>query len=382
MIPYSRQSISKTDIQNVVKVLKSKIISRGKNIENFETELKKKFKSKHCLVVNNGTNALYLACKSLGLKKNDIVWTVPITFAATVNAALMCDAKIDFVDIDLKTFNINIEQLKKKLLSTPKSKIPKLLMIVHLGGNPVEMKKIFSLSKKYKFKIIEDASHAMGSSYMGQKIGSCKWSDICIFSFHAVKSITTSEGGAILTNKSLYCNKIRLMRENGLTSSLKSSGMINYNLIEPGLNFRISEVLAALGLSQITKLNRFVLKRNLIAKFYKSKIHNYPLKIQLVQKNSKSSYHLFIILLNEKFNMNDRDKIISILKKKKYYLNSHYKALHLSDYFKKLGYKRGDFPKAEYYSDNSISIPIYPQLTISQINLFLKNLKKLLDEKK
>ena len=382
MIPYSRQFISSRDIQKVTQVLKSKIISRGKNIQKFELQLRKKFKSKYSLTVNNGTNALYLACKAINLKKNDIVWTVPITFAATVNAALMCDAKIDFVDINLKTFNIDIKQLRKKLLFTPKSKLPKLLMVVHLGGNPAEMKKIHSLSKKYKFKVIEDASHAMGSSYMRDKVGSCRWSDICVFSFHAVKSITTSEGGAIFTNKLSYYNNIRLMRENGLKSSLKSSGMIDYNLISPGLNFRISEVLAALGLSQITKLNKFVLKRNLIANYYKSKINNYPLIIQDVKKNSKSSYHLFIIVLSKKFTIKNRDKIISILKKKNYYLNSHYKALHLTDYFMKLGFKRGDFPNAEYYSDNSISIPIYPQLTIRQINLFLKNFKKLLDEKK
>ena len=381
MIPYSRQSIDKNDISQVNKVLKSDIISRGKNIDKFEKLLKKKFNSKYCAVINNGTNALFLACKAVGLKKNDIVWTVPITFAATVNCALMCEAKIDFVDINKNTFNIDVEELKNKLSKTLKNQLPKVIIIVHLGGNPVDMEQISKLAKKYKFKIIEDASHAMGSNNKNIKVGSCKWSDICVFSFHAVKSITTSEGGALLTNKCSYFDDIKLSRENGLKSSFKSTGMINYNLVKPALNFRISEILAALGISQIKKLGKFIKNRNSLANYYKKKIKNYPLFIQKVNKFNKSSYHLFIIVLNTKYNIRDRDKIISKLKRKKYYLNSHYKALHLTDYFKKLGYKRGDFPNSEFYSDNSISIPIFPQLKKTQIDIFLKNLKKFLNEK-
>lgn len=381
MIPYSRQSIDKNDISQVNKVLKSDIISRGKNIDKFEKLLKKKFNSKYCAVINNGTNALFLACKAVGLKKNDIVWTVPITFAATVNCALMCEAKIDFVDINKDTFNIDVEELKNKLSKTLKNRLPKVIIIVHLGGNPVDMEQISKLAKKYKFKIIEDASHAMGSNNKNIKVGSCKWSDICVFSFHAVKSITTSEGGALLTNKGSYFDDIKLSRENGLKSSFKSTGMINYNLVKPALNFRISEILAALGISQIKKLGKFIKNRNSLANYYKKKIKNYPLFIQKVNKFNKSSYHLFIIVLNTKYNIRDRDKIISKLKRKKYYLNSHYKALHLTDYFKKLGYKRGDFPNSEFYSDNSISIPIFPQLKKTQIDIFLKNLKKFLNEK-
>ena len=370
MIPYSRQSIDKNDISQVNKVLKSDIISRGKNIDKFEKLLKKKFNSKYCAVINNGTNALFLACKAVGLKKNDIVWTVPITFAATVNCALMCEAKIDFVDINKNTFNIDVEELKNKLSKTLKNQLPKVIIIVHLGGNPVDMEQISKLAKKYKFKIIEDASHAMGSNNKNIKVGSCKWSDICVFSFHAVKSITTSEGGALLTNKGSYFDDIKLSRENGLKSSFKSTGMINYNLVKPALNFRISEILAALGISQIKKLGKFIKNRNSLANYYKKKIKNYPLFIQKVNKFNKSSYHLFIIVLNTKYNIRDRDKIISKLKRKKYYLNSHYKALHLTDYFKKLGYKRGDFPNSEFYSDNSISIPIFPQLKKTQIDIF------------
>ena len=272
MIPYSRQSIDKNDISRVNRVLKSDIISRGKNIDRFENLLKKKFNSKYCAVVNNGTNALFLACKAIGLEKSDIVWTVPTTFAATVNAALMCQAKIDFVDIDINSFNICIQTLKKKLSKTSKKKIPKAIIVVHLGGNPVDMKKIFSLSKKYKFKVIEDASHAMGSHIDHTKVGSCRWSDLCIFSFHAVKSITTSEGGAIFTNNKLFFNEIKLQRENGLVSSIKNSGAINYNFLKPALNFRMSEVLAALGISQLKKLESFINHRNKIAKYYRKQL--------------------------------------------------------------------------------------------------------------
>ena len=378
MIPYSRQSIDKNDISYINKVLKSDIISRGKNIDKFEKLLKKKFNSKYCAVINNGTNALFLACKAIGLKKNDIVWTVPITFAATVNAALMCQAKIDFVDIDINSFNISILKLQEKLSKTPKKKMPKAIMVVHLGGNPVDMKEIFLLSKKYKFKVIEDASHAMGSHINLIKIGSCKWSDLCIFSFHAVKSITTSEGGAIFTNNKLLLNEIKLQRENGLVSSIKNSGAINYNFLKPALNFRMSEVLAALGISQLKKLERFIDQRNKIAKYYKKKLKELQLNIQKI--NFKSSYHLFIILLNKKFTKKDRERIISNLKKKGFYLNSHYRALHTSSYFKKRGFKHGSFPNAEFYSDRSISIPNYPGLKKREIKLFLDNFIKELNE--
>ena len=378
MIPYSRQSIDKNDIRHVSRVLKSNIISRGKNIQKFEKLLKKKFKSKYCAVVNNGTNALFLACKAIGLKKNDIVWTIPITFAATVNAALMCQAKIDFVDIDINSFNISIQKLKEKLSKTSRKKMPKAIMVVHLGGNPADMKEIFLLSKKYKFKVIEDASHAMGSKIDNIKIGSCKWSDLCIFSFHAVKSITTSEGGAIFMNNKLLFNEIKLQRENGLVSSIKNSGAINYNFLKPGLNFRMSEVLAALGISQLKKLQSFINYRNEIANYYKKQLKKLPLNLQKV--NFKSSYHLFIVLLNKKFNKKDRDRIMYNLRKKGFYLNSHYRALHTSSYFKKKGFKHGSFPNAEFYSDRSISIPNYPGLKKRKIKLFIDNFIKELNE--
>ena len=368
MIPYSRQSITKTDIEAVKKVLKSKFLSKGPMIKSFERKISEIVKSNYCLSANSGTSALHLACLALQLKKNDIVWTVPNTYAASANCALHCGATIDFVDIDEKTYNISIEKLKTKLISAQKTKrLPKVIIPVHLAGQPTDQKEIWKLSKKYKFKIIEDASHSLGATNHGEKVGSCKWSDLTVFSFHPVKIITTGEGGMVCTNNKKYFTLMKKIRENGIAFENKD---FEYKKIHPGyyehqmlgFNYRMSEISAALGLSQIKRLKENIKERNKIAKKYYKALKNVPINFQSIRKKNLSSFHLFIVQfdLNEsKFNFK---KIFELFRKKRVFVNQHYMPLHLSPYFKRKGFKKNQFPNSENYSSTCLSIPIYPGL--------------------
>ncbi len=376
MIPFSRQKIFKNDIDEVVRVLKSDFLTKGKKVLEFEKNLSKKVKAKFAVSCNSGSSALLLACRALDLKKDDLVWTVPNTYAASANCALECGAKIDFVDIDPKSWNISIKQLEKKLeLSKLKNKTPKILIVVHLAGLPSKLDKINKLSKKYKFKIIEDASHAIGARYKNNPIGSCKWSDLTVFSFHPVKIITSGEGGAITTNNIKLADKIKLIRENGINT--KKSKFKNYpyypnyyEQVDTGFNFRMSEISAALANSQLKRLNSFINERNSIAKNYLRLIKNQKFVFQENYRNVKSSYHLFIV----KFTIENKKqylKLFKLFKKNNIFINLHYKALHLNPFFKNMGFKKGQFPVSENYSFTAFSIPIF-------VGLAKKNTKKII----
>tara|TARA_B100000787_G_scaffold108104_1_gene80297 strand:- start:3357 stop:4505 length:1149 start_codon:yes stop_codon:yes gene_type:complete len=376
MIPYSRQKIFKEDIKEVVRVLNSDFLTKGKKTLEFEKNLSKKVNVKFAIACNSGSSALLLACRALSLKKNDIVWTVPNTYAASANCAIECGAKVDFVDINPKTWNISVNQLEKKLkISKLKNKLPKILVLVHLAGMPCQLEKIYRLSKKYKFKIIEDASHAIGASYKNSPIGSCKWSDLTVFSFHPVKIITSAEGGAITTNNKKLSDKIKLLRENGIHSVKSKFKNLPYypnyyEQVDSGFNFRMSEISAALVNSQLKKLNFFVNKRNQIAKTYLKLIKNPKFIFQDNNKNAKSSYHLFVVKLTNQ-NSNQYLKIFKIFNKNKIFINLHYKALHLNPFFEEMGFKKGQFPISEDYSYTAFSIPIF-------VGLEEKNIKKII----
>lgn len=376
MIPYSRQKIFKEDIKEVVRVLNSDFLTKGKKTLEFEKNLSKKVNVKFAIACNSGSSALLLACRALSLKKNDIVWTVPNTYAASANCAIECGAKVDFVDINPKTWNISVNQLEKKLkISKIKNKLPKILVLVHLAGMPCQLEKIYRLSKKYKFKIIEDASHAIGASYKNSPIGSCKWSDLTVFSFHPVKIITSAEGGAITTNNKKLAEKIKIIRENGINTVKSKFRNLPYypnyyEQVDTGFNFRMSEISAALGKSQLKKLNFFVKKRNLIAKTYLKFIKNPKFILQENIKNAKSSYHLFIVKLRNQ-NSSQYLRIFKIFKKNKIFINLHYKALHLNPFFEEMGFKKGQFPISENYSYTAFSIPIF-------VGLAEKNIKKII----
>ena len=364
---YSTQTITEKDIQNVKKVLKSDFLTQGPNTQKFEKKIRALTGSKYCLAVNSGSSALFLACKALFLKKGDHFWTVPNSFVATANCGVLCDLKIDFVDIDKDTWNISLQCLEKKLeKAKKKKKLPKLIIVVHLGGLPVNPIKLMQLSKKYKFKIIEDAAHSLGGKYNSKKVGCSKWSDITVFSFHPVKIITTGEGGCCTTNNKKYYSAIKALRNNGIVNEKKNFKFKNlgpwyYEQQLLGYNFRMNDIQSALGISQLSKLNSFLKKRNKVAKFYHKQLKNLPIQLQKVEKNFYSTYHLFIIKLNVQYK-NLHKSLFNYLRSKNIYVNLHYLPIHLQPFYRKFGFKKNQFPTSEEYSQTAISIPVYPNL--------------------
>ena len=302
IISYGRQYLDKKDINSVNQILKSNFLTQGPTVEKFENNLKKKTSAKYAVSTNSATSCLMLACRALGLKKNDLVWTSPNTFVSTANSALHCGAKVDFVDIDLETGNMSILFLKKKLLEAKnKNQLPKLLIPVHFAGQPTDQKEIWKLSKKYNFKILEDASHSIGAKHHHEIVGSCKWSDIVVMSFHPVKPITTGEGGVALTNKKKLAQKMKMLRTHGIEKNLSKKikhkiGDWYYEQRDLGFNFRLSDIHASLGISQLKKLKYFIKERNKIARRYdqifKDNKNILPLKIK---NYNYSSYHLYVI---------------------------------------------------------------------------------------
>ena len=381
MIPYSKQKIFKEDIDSVKKVLRSDFLTTGPQVDIFETELKKKFKSKYVTCVNSATSGLHLACMALGLTKGDYLWTSGISFVASANCGLYCGAKIDFVDIDINTFNISVSKLKQKLMLAEKEKkIPKILVVVHMGGNPCEMNAIYKLSIKYNFKIIEDASHAAGSYYKHHIIGNCKYSDVCIFSFHPVKIFTSGEGGAILTNQKKIFQKLSMLRSHGIqrdTKKLKKkkqlAGYYEQQLL--GYNYRISDIQAALGNSQLKKLELFTKKRNYINQIYRERFINFPVKFQFIEKNNFSSFHLVIVLFKSQ---KIRNKIFDFLRKKNYFVTLHYIPIYRHPFYKKFNFNYLAYPNCEDYYKRALSIPIYYDLKIKEIKEFVEEIKKFL----
>ncbi len=386
MIPYSRQHLFSEDIKKVIKVLKSNFLTQGPQVEKFEKKIAKSCNSKYVVALNSATSGLHLTCLALGLKKNDYLWTVPITFIASANCGLYCGSKIDLVDIDNKTFNIDVYKLEKKLIHAKKyNKLPKILVPVHFGGNPCDLEKISYLSKKYKFKIVEDASHAFGSKYKNSLIGDCKYSDATVFSFHPVKPITSGEGGAVTCKDPELYKKIKILREHGIVKNkrqFKKKKNVQpwyYEQQQLGFNYRISDINAALGASQIDHINNFLKKRDQISKVYKKKIFNNYVEFQKYEKNSYSTNHLFII----KVNKNIHKALFNNLRKKKIYVQLHYIPIYRQPYYKKIfNFKLKNFKNSEDYYSRAISIPIYFSLThkkqlkiIELINSFLEKKK-------
>jgi len=364
---YSTQTITKKDITSVRKVLKSDFLTQGPKTNEFEKKIKILVRSKYSLVVNSGSSALLLACKALSLKEGGIFWTVPNSFVATANCGILCGLKVDFIDVDPNTWNVSIENLENKLKIAKKRKIlPKLIIVVHLGGLPADPIKLKKLSRKYKFKIIEDASHSLGGRYYSKRVGCSNWSDITVFSFHPVKIITTGEGGCCTTNQRKYYEKIKALRNNGIVKEkqnfkFKNLGPWYYEQHSIGYNFRMSDIQSTLGISQLKNLNIFLKKRNKIAKFYRDNLNNLPIKFQKIEKNFYSSYHLFIIKLNNEFK--HLHKIFfNYLRSKNIFVNLHYLPIHLQPFYRNFGFKKNQFPISEEYSQTAISIPIYPDL--------------------
>ena len=307
MIPYTKHNINNSDIKAVVKVLKSKNLTQGPEIELLENSLKKLTKSKYATVVNSSTSALHISCLALGLKKGDYLWTSTTSFVASSNCGLYCDAKIDFVDIDLNDYNIDINQLKKKLKKAKKkNKLPKILIVVHLAGISCKMSEIKKLSKIYKFFVIEDACHALSGKFKNSMVGSCKYSDITTFSFHAIKNVTAGEGGAAMTNNSDISKKLNLLRTHGITREKKFFSKKNFKILPThyeqillGYNFRLTDFQAALARNQLKRLKKIFTERKKICDFYDKNLINLPIIKSKISKEIVSGYHLYIIRIDQ-----------------------------------------------------------------------------------
>ena len=385
MINYGRHSISAEDISAVTRVLKSGNLTQGPEIEKFENLFSKKVNSKYAISLNSCTSALHLSCLALGIKKGDCVWTSPNSFVASSNCAIYCGAKIDFIDIDLITYNICIETLEKKLSDAKKlNKLPKLLVSVHFAGLLNYQKKIHALSKKYGFKILEDACHALGSKNDTEVAGSCKFSDITVFSFHALKAITTGEGGMATTNNKQLFEKLATLRTHGITRNPKKLSINKYNKLHYeqqslGYNNRITDIQAALGISQLKKLDQFIKKRNNIAKEYDKKLTNLPLVLNKRISNYHSAFHLYVVRTKNK---KIKTELINYLFKNKIFVSFHYIPIYHHPFYKKMGFKKGYCPNMEKYYDTAISLPIYPGLKQNDQKIVCKYLNLFFNEKK
>ncbi len=381
-IPYGKHEIIKDDIDSVIAILKNQNLTQGPIVNKFEEKICKNVNGKYGTAVNSATSALHLACLSLGLKPGDLVWTSPITFVATANSAKYCSANVDFVDIDINTYNISIKSLEEKLYYAKKDrKLPKILIPVHMCGTSCEIDKIKELSKIYKFKIIEDASHAIGGKFKNEKIGSSAYSDITVFSFHPVKIITTGEGGIALTNEINLKKNLDLLRSHGITKNINefkfnSHGNWYYEQQSLGFNYRLTELQAALGLSQLKRLKSYIKRRNEIANLYNKNLKDLPITAQKINKYIKSSYHLYTIRLDLKYFKISKEEIYKNLHNKGIFVGIHYIPIYKHPYYKNLNYDPAKFKNAEKYYKETLSLPIYPSLNESQIKVIIDQIKK------
>ena len=377
-IPYGRQDVNKNDIDAVSDVLISDCLTQGPVVPKFELAIALNTGAEYAVAVNSATSALHLACLALDVGPGDHVWTSPITFVASANCALYCGANVDFVDIDSRTYNMSVSVLTEKLQQAHKTNtLPKVLIPVHLAGQSCEMKAIHSLSLKYGFKIIEDASHAIGARYLDNPVGNCCYSDITIFSFHPVKIITTGEGGMAVTNNSILSNKMQRLRSHGITRD--PSEMVNtpdgswyYQQLDLGFNYRMTDIQAALGLSQLERLEKFVVKRNSLSRRYNELLKDLPITLPWQHPDCFSACHLYIIRIPNKSESFSRLQAFERFRSNGIGVNVHYIPVYRQPYYKKFNYNYDDFPEAENYYLESISLPLFPNLTEQQQVLITK----------
>ena len=372
MIPYGKQNISQLDIAAVLEVLESDFLTQGPKVPLFEDVVAKKVGADFAVAVNSATSALHIACMALGLGQSDWLWTSPNTFVASANCGLYCGSKVDFVDIDSKTHNICSQALEEKLnKAKADGRLPKVLVAVHFSGQPCDMKIIHKLSKRFGFYVIEDASHAIGGKYEEKYIGNCYYSDITVFSFHPVKIVTTAEGGMALTNDSKLFEKMNMLRSHGITRDENimeesSHGGWYYEQQELGYNYRLTELQAALGISQMKRLDEFVANRHSLAEVYDNELIHMPVKLPSRFENTYSGMHLYVIRLRLNEIKKSHKEVFAELRTKGIGVNLHYIPVHIQPFYKKLGFKWGDFPEAENYYEEAISLPIFHGMTREQ----------------
>lgn len=380
MIYYGKQSINQSDIENVVSVLQSDFLTQGPMIERFERRVADYCGAKYAVAVMNATSALHSACKAAGLSHGDTLWTSPITFVASANCGRYCGAKVDFVDIDDGTYNMSVEKLEQKLALGGR---PKVVVPVHLAGQSCDMERIHTLAKEYKFTVIEDASHALGATYKNTRVGSCAYSDMTVFSFHPVKIITTGEGGMVLTNDRDLYEKLMLFRSHGITRdsgkmTKETDGPWYYQQIDLGYNYRMTDIHAALGYSQMERLDTFVARRHELAKRYDVLLADLPLRTPYQNQNTSSSWHIYVVRLDSTRVKKSKMQIFEEMKKNDITLNLHYIPVHLQPYYQAMGFKKGDFPISERYYEEALTLPLYFELTNKQQDQVIRALRDVL----
>jgi UDP-4-amino-4,6-dideoxy-N-acetyl-beta-L-altrosamine transaminase len=372
MIPYGRQDVTQADIEAVVDVLRSDWLTQGPMVPRFEQEVAQHVDARYAVAVNSATSALHVACLALGLGPGDWLWTTPITFVSSANCGLYCGARVDFVDIDPRTYNLCPQALERKLIDAEQAgRLPKVVVAVHLCGQPCDMVAIHALGQRYGFEIIEDASHAIGGKYLGEPIGNCRYSDITVFSFHPVKIVTTAEGGMALTNDVELANKMALLRSHGITRdpaqmSHEPEGPWYYQQIDLGFNYRMTELQAALGVSQMARLGDYVASRHALARRYDELLADLPVTTPWQHPNGYSGLHLYVVRLQlDKITKTHR-QVFDGLREQGVGVNLHYIPVHTQPYYQRMGFKVGNYPEAERYYAEAISLPMYAILSETQ----------------
>ncbi len=384
MIPYGRHDITQNDIDSVVEVLRSDFLTQGPQVPKFEKAVADYCGARHAIAVNSATSALHIACLALELGPGDWLWTSPNTFVASANCARYCGAKVDFVDIDPRTYNLCPIKLEAKLVEAQRlGKLPKIVVPVHISGQPCDLTAIYALSQKYGFKIIEDASHAIGGEYKGEPIGNCRYSDITVFSFHPVKIITTAEGGMAVTNQDDVATRLNLLRSHGVTRDPElmthaMDGPWYYQQLELGYNYRMTDLQAALGVSQMTRLDAYVAQRQKIADRYERLLKDLPLTLPWQHLEGFSAYHLYVVRLHLEHIKSTQLQVFESLRAKGVLVNLHYIPVHTQPYYQKMGFTRGAYPEAESYYREALSLPMHPTLTPEEQLFVVKSLTEAL----
>lgn len=380
MIPYGRQSISDEDIAAVVDVLRSDWITQGPSIDRFEQGLAAYCGARHGVLVSNATAALHIACLALGVGRGSLVWTSPNTFLASANCALYCGADIDFVDIDPDTYNMSVPELERKLIAARAvGRLPQVVIPVHFAGQSCDMAGMARLAKEYGFKLVEDASHAVGADYRDGKVGSCQYSDIAIFSFHPVKILTTGEGGMLMTNDPELHQQLSRLRSHGMVRTpalAEEHGPWYYEQHDLGYNYRMTDIQAALGLSQLRRLDEFVARRRELAARYDSLLAGLPLRTPLQHPEGRSAFHLYPIWIDEAKAGKSRREVFEALRAAGIGVNVHYIPVPSQPYYRRLGFKEGQFPQAEHYYAGAISLPMYFSLSEAEQDTVVAAVKK------
>lgn len=399
MIPYGHQDISQADIDAVVKVLRSEYLTQGPAVPHFEQVVGARVNAKHAVAVNSATSALHIACLALELGPGDRLWTVPNTFVASANCGRYCGAEVDFVDIDPHTWNLSVPMLSAKLVRAKRDgRLPKILVPVHYAGQPTEQEAIWELAKEFGFRVLEDASHAIGASRNGEPVGSCRWSDITVFSFHPVKIITTGEGGMALTNDAKLAKRMSMLRSHGITrdpawrrgngdgtenvyASDHRSALWYYEQQMLGYNYRMTDVLAALGTSQLERLGGFIERRNALARRYNHALNGLPLQLPTVQPGNQSAFHLYVVRLKRSGTTKTHRQVHDELWNRGIGINVHYMPVHLQPYYRELGFAPGQYPEAEAHGGSAITLPLHSALTDQQQDQVVSALDDVLDRK-